>query len=193
MLQSKREKQEKRGVKHMLFNTTTNGDPRSFLYYKGDFYINGSEIILKDEYINSHKWNGDKLWKYARFDHQTTYNGGLAYFFCQSRSDWLSFNKLGIDYKTRDDYAPYFVVDTLELENLIEEFSHPIKLQHEETEAILEAIVEPKRDIDNPSLMLMWLVYIAVMVGSLIFKQFYIVWGVASFLFFRYRKEMLDR
>lgn len=177
----------------MLFNTSTNGDPRSFFYYKGDYYINGTEIILKDEYINSHQWNGKKLWKYARYDHQTIYNGRVAYFFCRSRSDWLSLNGMGLDVKAKNDYAPYFVVDALDIEDAIEEFTKPIKLERSETEAILEAITKPKSDFDNPALLVLWIIYLAVMVGSLIFKQFYIIWAVASFLFLKYRKEMLNQ
>ena len=171
----------------MLFNTSTTGDPRSFFYYNGDYYINGTEIILKDEYINTHQWNGKKLWKYARYDHQTVYNGTVSYFFCAgSRFDWYSIEKIG------DNYAPYFVVSALELENAIEEFTHPIKLPREQTEAIMEAITNQKSDFNNSTLLILWIVYIAVMVGSLIFKQFYLIWAVASFLFFKYRKEMLS-
>lgn len=177
----------------MLFNTNTSGDPRSFFYYKGDYYINGTEIILTDEYINNHQWNGKKLWKYAKYDHQVSYNGRVAYFFCRSRCDWLSLNGVGLDTKTRNDYAPYFVIDALDIEGAIQEFVHAIKLEQEETEAIMEAITKPKSDFDNSALMVLWLIYIAVMVGSLIFKQFYIIWAIASLLFFKYRKEMLNR
>ena len=190
--QRKREKNERRGVHSMLFNTSTTGDPRSFFYYKGDYYINGTEIILKDEYINTHRWNGKKLWKYARYDHQTVYNGIISYFFCASRFDWFSLGGMGLDVSIQNDYAPYFVVSALELENAIKEFTRPIKLKREETEAIIESIAKPKSDFDNSALLILWMVYIAVMVGSLIFKQFYIIWAVASFLFFKYRKEMIS-
>lgn len=177
----------------MLFNTSTNGDPRSFFYYKGDYYINGTEIILTDEYINNHKWNGKKLWKYARYDHQVSYNGRTAYFFCKSKCDWLHLNSMGLDPRAGGDYAGFFVIDALDIENAIQEFTHPIKLKREETEAIKEAIMKPKSDFDDPTLMGLWLVYIAVMVGSLIFRQFYIIWAVASMIFFKHRREMLNK
>lgn len=174
----------------MLFNNTTNGDPRSFFYYKGDFYIDGTEITLKDEYINSHMWNGKKLWKYARYDHQATYNGRIAYFFCRSKSDWLSLNAMGLDARAKNDYAAWFLVDAADLENAIEEITHPIKLEREETEAVLDAIATPKSDFDNPSLIILWLIYIIVMVGSLIFKQFYILWAIATIIFIKYRNDI---
>lgn len=172
----------------MLFNTSTNGDPRSFFYYKGDFYINGTEIMLTDEYINNHQFNGKKLWKYARYDHQTVYNGRVSYFFCINKIDRSYFNSMGLN---KDDYASYFVVEALDIENAIKEVTRPIKLERAETEIIKESIAKPKKDFDNPALIILWIVYIAVMIGSLIFKQFYIIWAVASFLFFKYRKEML--
>ena len=174
----------------MLFNSNTTGDPRSFFYYKGDDYINGTEIILTDEYINKHQWNGRKIWKYARYDHQVNYNGRISYFFCRSRCDWLALNGMGLDVKSEDDYACYFVIDALDMEKAIQEFSHPIKLERSETEAIKEAIVTPKSDLDNPSLMVLWLIYGAVMVGSLIFKQFYILCIIATIVFIKWRNEM---
>lgn len=177
----------------MLFNTSTTGDPRSFFYYKGDYYINGTEIILTDEYINKHQWNGKKLWKYAKYDHQVNYNGRISYFFCRSKCDWLSLNGMGLDIKTQNDYACYFVIDALDIEKAIQEFSHPIKLERSETEAIKEAIVTPKSDLDDTGVMILWIAYIVVMIGSLIFKQFYLIWIVASVLFFTWRKEMLNK
>ena len=177
----------------MMFNTYTSGDPRSFFYYKGDYYINGTEIILTDEYINNHQWNGLKLWKYAKYHHQTVYNGRVAYFFCRSRSDWLALNGMGLDPRVIDNYAAFFVIDALDIERAIKEFTKPIKLSRAETDAIKEAIVNPKSDLDNNALVALWIVYIIVMVGSLIFKQFYIIWIVASVLFFKFRKEMLGQ
>jgi hypothetical protein len=176
----------------MAVNNIVTGDPRSFFYYKGDFYINGTEIILKDEYINSHKWNGKKLWKYAKYKHQVFRDGRVAYFFCQSKADWLSLNEMGIDEDVRRNYAPYFVVEALDIENLIEGFTHPIKLKRKETDAIMTSITESKSDFDNSSLMCLWIVYIAAMIASLIFNHFYILWIAASVIFFKIRKEMLE-
>ena len=174
----------------MSFNT--NGDPRSFFYYKGDYYINGTEIILTDEYANSHKCNGLKIWKYATYHHQVTYNGRVAYFFCANKMDWLSLHKIGMT--TSDfysEYATYFVMDALDVDRAIQEFVRPIKLSKAETDAIKEALVKPKSDFDNPALMVMWIIYIFVLVASLIFRQFYLIWIVASVIFFKYRREML--
>ena len=176
----------------MMFNTNVNGDPRSFMYYRGDYYINGTEIALTEQYMNSHKFYDKKLWKYAKFHHQTTYNNQLAYFFCATKLDWLSLNEIGLDIREADNYAPYFVVTSMELENAIEVVTKSIKLERKEVDMINEALAEPKYDIDNNCLVALWVVYIVVMIGSLIFRQFYILWAIASFLFFKYRKEMLQ-
>ena len=177
----------------MVFNTYTNGDPRSFFYYKGDYYINGTEVVLTDEYINSHTWNGLKLWKYAKYDHQVVNNGSVAYFFCINKADRLALYAMGLDVNTTKNYAPYFVVRAIDIDYAIQEFTKPIKLSRETTEAIKEAIVTTKSDFDNGWLIVMWIVYIAVMLGSLIFKQFYIIWIIASVLFFKWRREMLNQ
>lgn len=175
----------------MLFNSTQGNDPRSFFYYNGDYYINGTEIILTDKYIDQNKFNGKKLWKYARYDHQTICNGRVAYFFCRSSCDWLSFNEMGLDVKTKNDYAAYFVIEAINIGSAIEKIIKPIKLERVETEAVMNAIVQPKSDFDNTGLVILWMVYIVAMVGSLIFNQFYILWAIITFAFCKLRKEML--
>ena len=177
----------------MVFNTYTNGDPRSFFYYKGDYYINGTEIILTDEYIKRQLRNGKKLWKYATYHHQVSRNNGIAYFFCRSRCDWLALHGMGVDPKVIDDCEAYFTIDALDIDSEIKEFIHQIKLKRDETDAIKDAIIRQQSDFDHPNVMLLWVVYISVMIGSLIFKQFYILWAVASILFFKWRRDMLDK
>lgn len=181
----------------MLFNTYANGDPRSFMYYKGDYYINKTEIVLTDEYVNNHKFNGKRLWKYARFDHQITYGNQIAYFFCITNIDWLSLYKMGLEASAADDYAPYFVITALELDGAIQEVTRAIKLPQEDTDAIndtlMEMIEHPKSDWNYPKLRLFWIVYIGAMIGSLIFNEFYIIWIVITAIFFNFRKGVRRR
>ena len=185
----------------MMFHTYTEGDPREFMYYKGEWYINGTEIILTDDYINKHTFNGLKLWKHARFNHKTMYNNQTAYFFCRSKYSYCDLLGMGYrDVKERNaclrDYAPYFVITSSELESAIESFSHPIKMSKEETEqrqkAIEYMIEHPKSDWDYPELRVLWVLYIAAMFGSLIFNQFYILWIVVSCIFFTYRGRIVN-
>lgn len=59
----------------------------SYMYYKGDFYLNGTIIKLKDEFIDNYELRtGKKLWKYYRFDSQINGNGGISYMFFASNT-----------------------------------------------------------------------------------------------------------
>ena len=170
----------------------TNGDPRSFMYYNGDFYINGTEVALKDSYIQNVRFNGRKLWKYARFTRQTIYNGQNAYMFSICRN-FLSSKEVNSDnIQEVRECASVFVLTALELYIAIESFVHPIKLDKATSDAIMENITQPKRDWDNSGLMLAWVVYIAAMIGSLIFNYFYVLWVIISLIFFNIRKDMLN-
>ena len=181
----------------MLFNTNANGYFNSFFYYKGDIYIDGTEIALKDEYIKTHQWDGKKLWKYAKYDHQCNYQGRNSYWFCISGTDYFKCKAMGLgDLSEREIYknhAAYFVIPALELDRAIEGIPKPIKLERAETEAVKEAIVQPKSEFDNSQVVLLWIVYIIAMIGSLIFKQFYLVWMIITFVFLKLRKEMLNK
>lgn len=176
----------------MLFNTYVDGDPREFMYYNGDIYINGTEITLTDEYINNNTYNGKKIWKHAYFKCKCNPNGLNAYMFVPIKLDWLSLHHMGLDPKAKDDYAPYFVIYAFSLDCAIEEITKPIKLTSEQTDAVMKAIVEPKSDFDSPVLIGLWIVYILVMMGSLIFKQFYLIWPIVSYIFYEIRKGILD-
>lgn len=182
--------------------TNTNADPRSFMYYKEDYYINGTEIMLSDDYIKHHKFNGLKLWKYARF-HKKIMNGSqVTYFF--TRSKYSYYDMLNMGYQTpedirkcKEDYTGYFTLTPLELNYAIEEITQPIKLSQKEKEAINNAIIEMidghNKDWDYPELRILWIIYVVAMVGSLIFNHFYILWGIISVAFFKLRKGILEK
>lgn len=180
---------------HMIFNQP--GDFSEILYYNGDYYSNGTEIMVSDEYINTHTFNGKKIWKYAYFGNKTVYNGKTAYFFWASRRTFLDHCRMGIDYSKYNDYSPYFVVTAWELNNMIQEFTKPIKLPDKDKEAvdqmIMDIISHPKTDWDYLELIIGWIVYICVMMGSLIFTEFYIPWMIASYVFYKYRKGILSQ
>ena len=179
----------------MFVQNKANGDNRSFMYYNGEYYINGTEVVLSDKYVTNNVFNGKKIWKYARFDYQTTYYGKRAYFFSAVKLDWLSFREMNLDTNMAKDYAPYFIIETFKVNEIISTITKPIKLSSEETRivntAITDMITNPKTDFDNPILLTMWIVYFVVMVGSLIFNQFYIIWIIASYVFFTWRKDIL--
>lgn len=179
----------------MPVKTIIKDDPRSFFYYRGDFYIDGTEIALKDEYINTHKWNGQKIWKYARFVRQCNYNGRVSYYFAICGTGWFARQKLGLEdtyeHIIRKEHSYYFILDAFELESAIEDIPKPFKLERAQTEAVLDAIVTPKKDTDYPEVVMAWIVYIFLLIGSLIFKQFYLLWAIETFIFLKIRKDMM--
>lgn len=195
------EEKSKKGMFYMMFNTYVDGDPREFMYYKGEWYINGTEIALTETYMKYITFYDKKLWKYARFHHVTYYNNQTAYFFSICKNTCGDLYMMGYkDPKERREcqinHAPYFVITASELEYAIEEITKPIKLSQKETEAIqkgIEDMIEnPKTDWDYPEMRIAWLVYIVAMVGSLIFTEFYIPWIIATYVFFTYRKGIIQ-
>lgn len=179
----------------MIFNTP--GDFSEIMYHKGDYYSNGTEVVLTDEYINTHMFDGKKIWKYARFNDKVIRHGQTAYFFYAIKNRCLDYYRMGMDYSEINDYAPYFVIYAFDIESAIQEFTKPIKLSEEQKDAwhqaIIDSIDHPKRDWDYPELLFGWIVYIAAMVGSLMFKDFYILWLVVTYIFYRYRKGIVNQ
>ena len=182
----------------MSVKTIIQNDPRQFMYYNGDWYLNGTEVELSSEFMESYEQiHGKKLWKYARFGKKII-NG---YLFWRCKCIYWELWGLGINdkkeiEKIQDETEPFFVIDNLELEYAIKTFTKPIKMSKEEQElrqkAIEYMIEHPKKDWDYPELQIMWVAYIITMIGSLIFNHFYLIWVVASFLFFKYRTKILN-
>lgn len=173
----------------------SSSDPRSFMYYRGQYYINGTIIEVKDSYLNANKFDGKSIWKYARFDHKVSGQDGILYFFCIANIDTLSLRKMNMDRVNVKEYAAYFTVPAWIIENVVESIVKPIKLSQAECDAIhdglLNAIEKQQSDWERPILQIAWVAYVIVLIASLIFRQFYILWIIASFIFFKFRKEVL--
>jgi hypothetical protein len=181
----------------MASNVNTRGDPRSFMYYNGQYYINGTIVELSDQYVQNNSFQGKKIWKYARFDRQANSSGSMSYFFSAAKFDYLSLREMGLSVDVKKEYAHYFTIDACMAENAIQRVIRPVKLTKIEQEAMNSAfedmITHPKKDWDYAELRFGWLAYIVILVASLIFKQFYIIWIVATFLFFAWRKDILKQ
>ena len=181
----------------MAFNENIQYDPRSFMYYNGQYYINGTVVELLDSYTQNNNFQGKKIWKYARFDRQIRINGKVSYFFCIAKFDSISLMEMGLDLSIQKEYAYYFTIDAYMLEFAIKQIIKPICLTKTEQATIdisLENMIEhPKKDLDCEELRIGWFIYFIVIVASLIFKQFYIIWIVVSLLFFKWRKGVLKQ
>ena len=170
-----------------------NNDPRSFMYYNGQYYVNGTTIELSDKYMTTYRFNGKRPWKYARFDHQVNTADGLSYFFCAIKIDTLSLRDMGLSRDVVNEHATYFLIPAININEAIGRVIKPIFLTQEENDiinnALLDMATKPMSDFQCPGLICAWLMYIIVLIASLIFRQFYIIWIIASFIFFKWRKE----
>ena len=170
-------------------------DPRSFMYYKEQYYINGTVVELSESYCNTNNFNGKKIWKYARFKHQISSPNGILYFFCIAHADAISMRSINIDRTMINEYAPYFTVPAYMIEHVIQTILRPIKLSQEECNAInnhiLNIIENPKTDWNRQYLRIELMIYITILIASLIFKHFYLIWIVATFVFFKWKRGVL--
>lgn len=167
---------------------STVGDPVSVFYYKGKYYCNRTEIALKDEFIKHSTFNEKKLWKYARFSHKIVDNGKVTYFFCRCKDNFTDIYNTNVTMKDLDNYAPYFTIEAFRLDHLIEEIIRPIEF----TQTEMLDFHLPKKDSEVEGMTGLWVVYIAIMIGSLIFREFYIVWAIVTWLFIKIRNNMLN-
>ena len=176
------------------------GNEIEYMYFDGRTYMNGTHFTVKDEYIATHKPNGKKIWKHARF--WGTLNGpdGLYYYFARAKYSFCDLYEVSKQTEEsiaslQADYAPFFTARPWELHDVIEEFTKPLMISEEEEaarqEAITRTIEHPNNDWDYPEMRFGWIVYILVLIGSLIFKQFYIPWAIATYIFYIYRKGVI--
>lgn len=156
-------------------------------YYNGTLYLSGTKIALSDDWINTHQFNGKKPWKYVIFNSRTI----DGCFFSAINIDFCSLLKLGMKFEDLKNYEHCFKISPYDLNNAIEEIIYSNALSKEQLEAVQQKLVEPQHDWDNNGLVIAWIIYIAAMVGSLIFRQFYILWIIISIIFSQVRKDML--
>lgn len=180
----------------------TSGNHKEYMYHNGKTYLNGTKFILSDGYINNWTRNGKKIWKYAYFS--GTYDGpdGRYYYFQRDKFTIDDIRKFtGLKPGTKEfrefqmSYAPNVIVRPWELDFVIEEITHPITLSESEEEekrqAIMQFIEHPNNDWDHPEMRIAWIVYVAALIGSLMFTQFYIPWAIVTYIFYKYRKGIM--
>ena len=166
--------------------------PGAGFYYKGDIYIKGTIIKLKDEYIKKRAVQGEKIWKYAKYMWMGD-PGRFVFNYCKMDYNY-DLPKMGYtDPEERrripKEHVPIFGISGWEMEEAIEEIVRRETLPREITEIIMENIADPKT-YETKGSGILCAIYVAVMIGSLIFNQFYIVWIVATILFLLIKKGM---
>lgn len=143
--------------------------------FKGKAYGYGTKVRIKQSYINSHPENGRYIWKDAWFEKRVGYNSGPF-------TAWFSRRDTGRD---AHNCLGYFTVPYEELENAIEGILIPNEV---------ELMEVPKfKDWEVEEVLWGWVIYVVVLFFSLIFKEWPVAWAFASFVFFTWRRRMLNR
>lgn len=162
----------------------TNDDRYLHFIYNGVAYGNGTKVSLKNSFINNYTYNGKKIWKYAWFGNRVVVNGQNMYFFSKDKTDWNFLHRNNIDLRIPQQCCPFFLIREDLIDYAIEEITHPVIV------SVSHRVQE--KDYANESVMWMWFIYVFVMIISLVFKEFYLIWIVASIIFFSWRKEKLN-
>lgn len=148
-----------------------------FFTYKDKIYTRDTEIKVSQSYINLHSEKNKPIWPYARFLRKYIKDNILYYEFTTCQLDLFG---------EWSKCIGTFAIKSSELNFAIEEIILPIEVENVQT-----ALPTSKKDWEDNDMMWAWIIYIAVMVGSLIFKQFYIIWAIATIIFFNYRRKRL--
>lgn len=168
-----------------------------YFYYKGDYYGNATKIAIKKEFIDKQTPHGiaKKFWS--------------EYVFAGQQGDKYFFNPLGCRYpdltckgfskeearRIQNECSACIALSGFELEIYVGEILTPEKkmtgFSKEQVDKAIEDIIEhPKHDWDYPEHLFLWIVYILLMIGSLIFKQFYLLWFAFTIGFLCIRKNI---
>ncbi|MGN1327237.1 MAG: hypothetical protein ACI4VQ_04115 [Clostridia bacterium] len=169
----------------MFFNKSKEDKFFSNFYYNGIYYDKGTRIAFADDYIRDRLYNGKEIPKYMTFWYMIIQKDGTQkYHFAPTQID--------LDKCYNEGLNPDFLY----------RFTNNIDINEELTNEIIEEIIDPiylelipeikKTDFDCPAVLVGWAIYVVLMIGSLIFKDFYCLWGLISFYFFRWRKAMLN-
>ena len=146
-----------------------------YFYYKGQSYTTGTKVRFTDSFVNAHANDEQKVWKYAVFSHRgTTYNPNLYVF-------WACDHEL---FTRTYNYLYSVVIKPEDIDNVIAEITKPIPI------TLVPAV--PKKDWEVKGMGILWLIYIAVLFFSLIFRDFYVIWICATYGFFKIRKGLLN-
>ena len=145
--------------------------------YKGKYYLPGTKIKLSKEYMQCDTFNNQNLWPYARFYKKVCKNNVVYYMFCLTNPDL---------YGEYHKYAGYFLVHCMYLDYAIEEITNPILFDYEGYCNYLNNKNDVAKKTINNEKIIGYIVLISVLIGSLIFKEFYIIWIIAFFIFYKW-------
>lgn len=152
----------------------------AYFFYNKQSYTSGTVVKISKDYQDTHTFNEKPIWKYACFSHRFIKDYKEYYSFVFY--DAVYFELSGSEYSK---YCGIFTITSEDLENAIEGIIKPIPVE------LIPVI--PKKDWEVDEMWGLWLIYVAVLLFSLIFREFYLIWVAASFIFFNTRKELLNK
>ena len=154
--------------------------------YKQQFYMHKTRVVLSPDYIGTHANNGKKINRYAWFSHKFWNNGECLYvFYLDRKSQNRDANK----------YSPCVKINSNDIDIAISEIVYPI-VKPDDVNIRFKGLHEdltPIKDWEVPELMIAWVVFIAFLLFTLMFKQFYLIWPIAGFVFDKIRGDMLNQ
>lgn len=119
------------------------------------------------------------IWHHAKFRKKTCIDNRIHYSFSIA-NHYLTPRNI--------NYKGFYFVSAKELNDFIEEVETP-PIDMEKHEVFIPAM---RKDWEVKGLMFAWVVYIAAMIGCLIFKDFWIFWIIISIIFNEYRKRKIE-
>lgn len=161
------------------------------LPYKGKYYGKGTEVTLTPHYCNTHSSKDNKkLWQYARFGNYVSSNN--TYFFSRSRCSVAELKKLGYSNSKEIedcqwDYASFFTIPASELDAAIDQIIVPRELSERTINSIIQSERVEKERLKSQypfALTFYWIIYLLVLFFSLIFTEFYLIWIIATVIFY---------
>ena len=103
-------------------------------------------------------------------------------------------------YITMREIAPNFVIYATDLLSAIEKITREIRFTasteqyiEQATTDIIDDAINPKPDWNHPELIGLWAVYLLLMFGSLIFRQWYLIWPILTFIFLKWRGNIVRK
>lgn len=146
-----------------------------------------TRVALSPDYIATHADNGQKINRYAWFSHKFwDQNGSCFYVFYLDR--------VGQSH-IANKYAPVVKILSYDIETAISEIIQGIE-QPEDFQIRFKGLHEdltPVKDTEVPELMIAWVMFIAFLLFTLVFKQFYLIWPIAGFIFDKIRRDLLNQ
>ena len=147
------------------------------LEWSGNYYGTFTIFKIKESYINTHIEYNQKIWPYAKLRDIILDKDRNVFKY--------RFVPHGCKHPISLSYQGYFDVEPSQINAAIESLYAGKPMPKE-----LVYVPRPKSDFEVQGMGTLWAIYIVVLIASLIFKDFIGIWAIATYAFYKIRKEM---